>query len=133
MSHLEQTLARQLADLGVAPAVAEYRWAAELLGAGKGLRERLARAGLRDWRFDLAWPAIQFAAEVEGGGWVGGRHTRGAGFAADLAKYHAAMEHGWTVYRCDGGLVKSGQAAALIRRMVAAGNGSIYPIRRSQQ
>ena len=122
MSALEDTLVRQLAALGVTPPVTEYRWAAELLGPGAGLRQRLAGAGLRDWRFDLAWPDIQLAAEVEGGGWVGGRHTRGAGFAADLAKYHAAMAHGWTVYRCDGGLVRSGQAADLIARLVAAGS-----------
>ena len=118
MSHLEQTLALQIERLGLREPVREYRWAAEMLGAGKGLRERLTAAGLKDWRFDFAWPELRLAVEVEGGGWSGGRHTRGAGFSADLAKYHAAMAHGWTVYRCDGRLVKTGEAVQLVATLI---------------
>jgi hypothetical protein len=126
MSALEETLMRQLALERLPAPAREHRWAAELLGSGKGLRERLTRAGLRDWRFDAAWPTLKLAVEVEGGGWSGGRHTRGAGFAADLEKYHHAMAHGWTVYRCDGRLIRTGEAAKIIRilweRLDAKGN-----------
>ncbi len=118
MSHLEETLAHQMTLLGLPEPVREYRWAAEHLGMGKGLRDRLAAAGLRDWRFDFSWPELRLAVEVEGGGWSGGRHTRGAGFSADLEKYHQAMAHGWTVYRCDGRLVKTGEAVQLVATLI---------------
>lgn len=110
MSAAEELLAIHLQASGI-EAVREYRFAAEACGGtGKGLRSRLKDAGLQDWRFDFAIPAQKIAIEVEGGGWSGGRHTRGAGFHGDLLKYQAAARLGWVVYRCDPAMVKSGDA-----------------------
>lgn len=53
----------------------------------------------RKWRFDVAWPEHRVALEVEGGVWTGGRHTRGAGFLADVEKYNAAAVLGWRLLR----------------------------------
>jgi len=53
----------------------------------------------RRWRFDYAWPENKVAMEVEGGAWVRGRHTRGAGFVKDMEKYNAAASLGWRVFR----------------------------------
>lgn len=119
MSNLEAILDHQLHHLGLRDYHREYRFGAMAVGGpGKGLRNRLALAGLRDWRADFAFPDVMFLVEVEGGGWVSGRHNRGSGFREDMEKYHAAMSLGYTVYRCDGHLIKNGRAADLIFRLV---------------
>lgn len=53
----------------------------------------------RRFRFDRASTAHMVAFEIEGGTWVGGRHTRGAGFARDCEKSNLAQLVGWRVYR----------------------------------
>lgn len=109
-----ETLARQLRALGLNP-VEEYRFAAEEVGAGRGLRDRLAGRGFKDWRFDFAFPEAKLAIEYEGlvSSGKGGHQTR-IGFNGDLDKYHVAMTLDWTVYRCGWNLVMSGKAAKLI-------------------
>lgn len=54
---------------------------------------------VRRWRFDLAWPAIKVAVEIEGGTWINGGHTRALGYQKDCTKYNAAAELGWVVLR----------------------------------
>jgi hypothetical protein len=53
----------------------------------------------RKWRFDVAWLNEKIALEIEGGTFAGGRHTRGAGFRADMEKYNRAVLLGWRVVR----------------------------------
>lgn len=53
----------------------------------------------RQWRFDFALPCCKLVIEVEGGGFIGGRHTRGAGFAKDMEKYNTAAIDGWRILR----------------------------------
>lgn len=53
----------------------------------------------RRWRFDVAFPALKVAVEIEGGVYTGGRHTRGSGFIKDCEKYNEASALGWTVVR----------------------------------
>jgi hypothetical protein len=121
MSQLEETLLFQIRALKLPEPEREYRFAAHHVGGpGKGVRHRLKEAGLKDWKFDFAWPEIHFAVEVEGGAWVGGRHTRGAGFEEDLLKYHHAQAIGFSIYRCSRPLIQSGQAVLLVRRMLEA-------------
>lgn len=88
-------------------------------GTGKGLRARLKEAELRDWRADYLISGRMILVEVEGGAWGKSRHTTGAGFAADLTKYDAAMRLGYTVYRCDPAMVKSGRAIETIKLLIA--------------
>jgi len=51
----------------------------------------------RKWRFDLAWPSIKLAVEIQGGSFVNGGHNRGAQQAKDYEKLNEAQRHGWIV------------------------------------
>jgi very-short-patch-repair endonuclease len=64
----------------------------------------------RRWRFDYAFVDRRLAVEVEGGAFTRGRHTRGAGFVADLVKYNAAAVAGWLVLRYTPEQVRQGTA-----------------------
>jgi len=63
------------------------------------LEEEVRFHPVRRWRFDFAHPSTLVAIEIEGGTWVGGRHTRPAGFHKDCEKYNTAALNGWTVFR----------------------------------
>lgn len=65
---------------------------------GPELIEEYRFHATRKWRADFAHEESKVLIEIEGGAW-GGRHTRGAGFTADLEKYLAAFLDGWTVVR----------------------------------
>lgn len=70
----------------------------------------------RKWRFDLAWPALLIAVEIEGGVWTGGRHVRGEGYEGDCEKYNEAQMAGWMVLRFTPGMIKRGKAWGVIER-----------------
>ena len=53
----------------------------------------------RRWRFDFAAPTVKLAIEIEGGVWIQGRHSRGAGMIADMRKYNNATSMGWKLIR----------------------------------
>lgn len=64
----------------------------------------------RKWRFDFAWPEQKIAAEIDGGSWSGGRHSRGKGFEEDCRKLNQAALLGWRVFRFTPAMVHSGTA-----------------------
>lgn len=86
-----------------------------LAGLPKPQREFLFHKK-RKWRFDLAWPDLLIAVEVEGGIWTGGRHVRGEGFEADCEKYNEAQLSGWMVLRFTPGMIKAGKAWPVIEK-----------------
>lgn len=98
-SGLEQAFARQLQIAGVAAPVAEHRF-----------------HPVRRWRFDFAWPAALLALEIEGGVFIAGRHSRGAGYRADCEKHSAAAVLGWRVLRVTGDHIRNGQALQWVRQ-----------------
>jgi very-short-patch-repair endonuclease len=53
----------------------------------------------RKWRADFAIPSKRLLIEIDGGIFSGGRHTRGAGFLADMEKMNAATMLGYRVLR----------------------------------
>ena len=74
----------------------------------------------RRWRCDFRVHDSQegrdLLIEVDGGSWINGRHSRGAGFAADCAKTNAAALLGFRVLRFTPEMVESGVALATIER-----------------
>lgn len=76
---------------------------------------------VRRWRFDLAWPELRVACEIDGGAFAGGRHTSGPGFREDCVKLSEAAAIGWRVLRVMPEHVKDGQALAWLERALAVG------------
>ncbi len=74
---------------------------------------------LRRWRFDRAWLVSKVAVEIEGGTWVKGRHSRGAGMRKDAEKYNAATLQGWRVLRFTGDMVKDGSAIRVVQQALS--------------
>lgn len=73
----------------------------------------------RQFRFDLAWPALQLGAEWEGGTWRGGRHTTATGYSRDAFKYSLASLIGWRVMRFTALMLRDGRAQDLIELAAA--------------
>lgn len=102
-SRPEAALIAILAGAGVVEPTSEYVFA----------RPRL-------WRFDLAWPELRLAVEVEGGIWMRrGHHSSGKGFESDCEKYNTAAIAGWKVLRVTPGMIDDGRALEVIQRALA--------------
>lgn len=68
----------------------------------------------RRFRFDLAWPDHTLAVEIDGGIWIGGRHTSGAGYRRDCVKGNEAILLGWRVLHVTPDMVTDGTALQYI-------------------
>jgi len=77
----------------------------------------------RKWRADYAWPMHLIIVEIEGGAWTQGRHTRGAGYVGDMAKYNAATLLGYRVLRYTP--QQLGQAITDLRIALAAADADL--------
>lgn len=76
----------------------------------------------RRWRWDFVLGRL--LVEIQGGTWVGGKHSRGAGFANDCEKHNAAVVAGFTVLSVVPAHVTGGQALAWIEAMVRRAHGA---------
>jgi len=115
-SKAEDLLAWQIQVAGLPEPQREYRLFAERVGGpGRGVRERLKTAGYQDWRFDFCWPGnLGLCVEVQGGGWVRGKHHRPAGYENDCRKMNAAVLLGWRVLWFTPEMIESGEALRVI-------------------
>lgn len=52
----------------------------------------------RKWRMDYAFPKVKVAIEIDGGIFIGGRHSGGMGQKKDFEKLNSAAELGWLVF-----------------------------------
>lgn len=73
----------------------------------------------RGWRMDFGHRKELLAVEIEGLTFDGGRHQRFKGFNEDCRKYLAAMQLGWRVIRVTPLMVRTGEAIAGVKRLLA--------------
>lgn len=80
----------------------------------------------RAFRFDLAWPNLRLAVEIEGGLYIegGGRHNRARGYENDLVKYNVAALLGWRVLRFGPHLLADNSAVAAVKLAYMAASGA---------
>jgi len=103
MSDLEDILYWLMHDAGLPYPLREYKF-----------------SPTRRWKFDFAYPDQKIAIEVEGGTWIGGRHSRGEGFQKDCEKYNTATLMGWRILRFTRAMVE-GNAVETIKSMLEIG------------
>jgi very-short-patch-repair endonuclease len=95
---------RQCQALGLPVPVAEYKF-----------------HPTRRWRMDFAWVDRKLALEIQGGAFVGGRHSRGMGQVKDMEKFSEAAILGWRVLHCTPRDVKTGAVLEMVRRALEPG------------
>ncbi len=75
--------------------------------------------GMRQpYRLDFAWPSFKLAAEVQGGTWANGGHTRGAGYEHDRRRQNRLQIAGWTVLEFTRNMIESGEAITMITEFI---------------
>ena len=71
----------------------------------------------RRWRLDFYWET-GWAVEINGGGWVQGRHNRNAlTMRKEYEKLNACLEQGIRVLQYTGEQVKTGEAILQVQRI----------------
>lgn len=73
----------------------------------------------RKFRFDFCHPPSLVAIEIQGGIWVGGRHSGGVGQLRDFEKLNLAILGGWSVFQLSSEMISDfwiDLIAAKIRR-----------------
>jgi acetyl esterase/lipase len=125
----EQTLAAQLEQAGI-PFVREYRFAAKEWCLEHGFLTPTGQA--KRWRADFYLGAFMgsntclecgrpILVEIDGGGFVQGRHGRGVGMEGDAEKQSAAAILGFRVLRVTPRHVKNGKALEWIQAALGVG------------
>ena len=138
MSDLEAEFLHLCRVLELPTPIHDFRFGAMLAGGpGKGLRERLQKLKLKDWRCDFVWIKERIMVEIEGGTYgkpvychlcntpvkkilkngklvpvrESGRHNSPEGYAEDCRKYNAAHLAGFMVLRFTADMLRDGSAA----------------------
>lgn len=78
---------------------------------------------MRKWRADFAMLSKSkkgLMVEVQGGIYIGGRHTRGVGIESECVKYAHAIMLGWYVLPVTANQIKSGEAIGWICNILGA-------------
>jgi len=111
-SDAEILLAEQLRQAGI-PFEQEYRFHPE--------RKWRADFAIGDGSWTLGRGRFAILIEIDGGGFVQGRHSRGTGVEADCEKQSAAAILGYRVIRVTPAQVNDGRALEWIRQALGLG------------
>jgi very-short-patch-repair endonuclease len=68
----------------------------------------------RRFRWDFVWRSARLTVEIQGGTWVQGAHSRGAGQARDAKKQTLAVMAGWRCLVVTSDQIRSGEALGWI-------------------
>ncbi len=77
--------------------------------------QQLIFAPPRKFRADFAWPEFNLLLEVQGGAFIGGRHTSGSGFEADCERRCIASTFGFSMMEVTPRHIKQGKAIEWLR------------------
>ncbi len=69
----------------------------------------------RKYRADFAHPQKRIIVEVDGGGWIYGRHHRPQGYEQDRERDNLAVIAGWRVLRFTPAMIRDGRAVQFIK------------------
>jgi hypothetical protein len=95
----------------------EFWW--QIKAVGLPLPERQAKIiPERRYRWDFCWENRHILAEIQGGIWSGGAHTRGWGVTRDCAKNNEAVLRGYRCLYFTTADVKSGLALSVMERIL---------------
>jgi hypothetical protein len=72
----------------------------------------------RRFRFDACLPELRIAIEIDGGVFIGGRHTRGTGFVHDMEKLNLAGLLGYRVFRFTPQQLRSGEMREFMTKVM---------------
>ena len=75
----------------------------------------------RKWRWDWILPDYMIAIELQGGGFVRGRHSRGAGMQEDMDKFNEGVRAGWKLLLFSTLDIDSGKAREFLRSWLCPG------------
>tara|TARA_Y100000310_G_C20284277_1_gene624081 strand:+ start:314 stop:655 length:342 start_codon:yes stop_codon:yes gene_type:complete len=65
------------------------------------------------FRADFFWPTERVAVEIEGGTWIGGRHSRGSGYQRDCEKYNLYVISGVRLLRFTGDMLRKDEVRCM--------------------
>lgn len=82
---------------------------------GYSLEREVRVCDYRKFRFDFAHIPTRTAIEIEGGTWVMGGHSTGAGIARDCEKSFIAITEGWTMFRLTKEMIDISHIEKIIR------------------
>lgn len=72
----------------------------------------------RKWRIDWCFVTEKIAVEVEGGAFIQGRHSRGAGMLKDMEKYNTLACLGYRLIRVTPKQIANGEALNWVDRII---------------
>ena len=101
----EMLFAEQILRAGLPPPIMQFPFA---IGIG------------RKWRADFCWVDYGLIVEIQGGGFTGGRHTRGTGYEDDCERQSTAATLGYTIMPVTPRHVREGKALAWITEALNA-------------